>query len=440
MTETLSFDLLLIGGGQAAPPLARALAKAGKTVALAERKYLGGSCVNFGCTPTKAAIASARVAHLARRANDFGLRIPQVEVDFAAVIRRANEIALESRTGLDRSFENSTNPKLLRGHARFLGRNDAGFDVQVADTRVAAKQVVIDTGTRTAVPDISDLDKIDYIHAGNWLERTILPERLAVIGGGYIGLEMAQFYRRMGSQVVVWEGGPRIAKKEDEEVSAAIQQFLERDGIQFRLSAHIQSIDELNASDVFIATGRKPNTDDLGLDTVGVDLDRHGYIKVDGRLATNIAGIWAAGDAHVGPQFTHTAWDDYRILLSQIAGDGSRTTDRIVPYAMFTDPELGRVGITEREAREKGLKFRVARFEMNRNGKAREIGESAGFIKVLLEEGTENILGAAVLSVEGAELVHMYIDLMNAGKSSTVIRDAIHIHPTLAEAVQSAVS
>jgi len=354
MAETQNVDILIIGGGQAAPPLARALAKAGKTVALAERKYLGGSCVNFGCTPTKAAIASARVAHLARRANDFGLRIPQVEVDFAAVIRRANEIALESRTGLDRSFENSANPKLLRGHARFLGRNDAGFDVQVADRRVAVKQVAIDTGTRTAVPAIPGLDKIDYIHAGNWLERTVLPERLAMIGGGYIGLEMAQFYRRMGSQVVVWEDGPRIAKKEDEEVSAAIQQFLEREGVQFRLSAHIQSIGELNASGVFVATGRKPNTDDLGLDTVGVELDRHGYIKVDRRLATNVTGIWAAGDAHVGPQFTHTAWDDYRILMSQIIGDGSRTTDRIVPYAMFTDPELGRVGMTEREAREKG--------------------------------------------------------------------------------------
>jgi len=440
MTETLNFDILIIGGGQAAPPLARALAKAGKTVALAERKYLGGSCVNFGCTPTKAAIASARVAHLARRGSEFGLRIPHVEVDFASVIRRANEIALESRTGLDRSFENSTNPTLLRGHARFLGRNEGGFDVQVADTRVAAKQVVIDTGTRSDVPDIPGLDKINYLHAGNWLERNTLPERLAMIGGGYIGLEMAQFYIRMGSQVVVWATGPRIAPMEDEDVSAAIQQFLERDGIQFRLSAHIQSIDELNASDVFIAAGRKPNTDDLGLDTVGVDLDRHGYIKVDRRLATNAAGIWAAGDAHVGPQFTHTAWDDHRILMSQITGDASRTTDRIVPYAMFTDPELGRVGITEREAQEKGLKFRVSRFEMNKNGKAREIGEAGGFIKVLIEEGTENILGAAVLSVEGAELVHMYIDMMNAGASSTVIRDAIHIHPTLAEAVQSAVS
>jgi pyruvate/2-oxoglutarate dehydrogenase complex dihydrolipoamide dehydrogenase (E3) component len=417
--------------------LARALAKAGKTVALAERKNLGGSCVNFGCTPTKAAIASARVAHLARRASDFGLRIPHVDVDFPAVIRRASEIALESRTGLERSFENSENPKLLRGHARFLG---PGFVLQVGETRVTAKQVVIDTGTRTAVPDIPGLDKINYIHSGNWLQRTQLPERLAIIGGDYIGLEMAQFYRRMGSHVVVWERGPRIAMKEDEDVSAALQKFLELEGIQFRLGARIQSIDELKTTDVFLATGRKPNTDDLGLETVGVKMDQHGYLLVDRRLATNVEGIWGAGDCHVGPQFTHTAWDDYRILLSQITGDGSRTTDRIVPYAMFTDPELGRVGMTEREAREKGLKFRVACFEMSRNGKANEIGESGGFIKVLLEERTENILGAAVLSVEGAELVHLYVDVMNARASSTVIRDAIHIHPTLAEAVQSAVS
>ncbi len=437
MAGALNFDIVLIGGGQAAPPLARALAKAGKTVALAERKYLGGSCVNFGCTPTKAAIASARVAHLARRASDFGLRIPHVDVDFEAVIRRASEIALESRTGLDRSFENSGNPKLLRGHARFV---EPGFVLQVGEARVTAKQVVINTGTRTAIPDIPGLDKIKYLHSGNWLERTRLPERLAIIGGDYIGLEMAQFYRRMGSQVVVWERGPHIAMKEDEDVSAAIQKFLELEGIQFRLGARIQSIDDLNSPDVFIATGRKPNTDDLGLETVGTEMDQHGYVIVDRRLATNVTGIWAAGDARGGPQFTHTAWDDYRILVSQITGDGSRTTDRIVPYAMFTDPELGRVGMTEREAREKGLKFRVARFEMNRNGKAREIGETGGFIKVLLEEGTENILGAAVLAVEGAELVHLYVDVMNARASSTVIRDAIHIHPTLAEAVQSAVS
>ena len=431
------YDVLIVGGGQAGPPLARALAQAGKKVALAERKYLGGSCVNVGCTPTKAAIASARVAHLARRGADFGLRIPQVEVDFPAVLRRAAAVALESRTSLDKSFENSDNPKLLRGHARFIG---PGFELQVGARKVLAKQVVLDTGTRTTIPKIPGLENIAYLHSGNWLDSTALPGRLAMIGGSYIGLEMAQFYRRMGSQVAVWETSPRIAAHEDEEVSSAIQQFLEREGIEFHLNAQIQSIEQLHATDVFLATGRTPNTDDLGLETVGVETNPHGFVKVDKRLATNVPGIWAAGDIRGGPLFTHTAWDDYRILVSQISGDGSRTTDRIVPYAMFTDPELGRVGLTEHDAREKGLKSRVSKFEMKRNGKAREIGEPDGFIKVLLEEGTSKILGAAVLAVDGAELVHLFIDIMNAGASSTVIRDAIHIHPTLAEAVQSAVT
>ena len=431
------YDVLIVGGGQAATPLARGLAIAGQKVAVAERRYLGGSCVNFGCTPTKAAIASARVAHLARRASDFGLRIPQIEVDFPAIIRRAADIALESRTSLDQSFENSENPKLLRGHARFLG---PGFELQVGDARVSASQVVLNTGTRTAFPKIPGLDKIGCIHSGNWLEHPQLPQRLAMIGGSYIGLEMAQFYRRMGSRVTVWEMSPRIAAHEDEDVSAAIQQFLEAEGIEFRLNARISSVEQLGATGVFVATGRKPNTDDLGLETVGVAADPYGYVKVDKSLATNVPGIWAAGDIRGGPQFTHTSWDDYRILLTQMAGDKSRTTDRVVPYAMFTDPELGRVGVTEKEASERGLKFRAATFEMKRNGKAREIGESGGFIKVLVEEGTGKILGAAVLAAEAAELVHMYIDIMNAGASSHVIRDAIHIHPTLAEAIQSAVS
>ena len=455
--DALQFDVLIIGGGQAGPPLAGALAKAGKRVGLAERKDLGGSCINFGCTPTKAAIASARLAHLARRATEFGLRIGPIEVDFPAVLKRAREIAEKSRAGLDAWLGPLDNPTLLRAHAKFLGREGERFKLAVGDREVVASEVVIDTGTRSLFPPIEGLDRSAVIHAGNWLRQTTLPARLAVIGGGYIGLEMAQFYRRLGSEVVVIEGGAQIAGHEDPDIAAALQEELEKDGIDFRLSARVTRIDAgvkddrtlhltskigpiaLQASDIFVATGRQPNTDDLGLDQVGVELSK-GYVAVDERLATNIAGIWAAGDVRGGPMFTHTAWDDYRILESQLVGDKSRTTQRIVPYGVFTDPELGRVGMTETEARNAGHQVKIGRFELRKNGKAVEVGETAGFIKVVVDGKTDRLLGAAVLGAEAAELVHVYIDLMNADAPYRVIRDAVYIHPTLAEAVQSAVA
>jgi pyruvate/2-oxoglutarate dehydrogenase complex dihydrolipoamide dehydrogenase (E3) component len=377
---------------------------------------------------------------LARRGREFGLVIPTVEVDFPAVIERAQGVALESRHSLDKGLDGSQNPKLFRAHARLTGRTGDAFRVLIGDREIVAGQVVLNTGTRSRIPPIQGLDKLRYITADNWLSRSELPTHLAVIGGGYIGMEMGQFYRRMGAQVTIWQQGDRILEHEDPAISDAIQKFLEAEEITFQLNATIDSVDQLGTEDVFIAVGRTPNTDDLGLETVGVERDAKGYVKIDKRLATNVAGIWAAGDIRGGPQFTHTSWDDYRILLSQMHGDGSRTTDRIVPYAVFTDPELGRVGLTERELKEQGRKYELKRFEMKRNGKARELGEPEGFIQVLLEPGTGNILGAACLCADAAELVHMYVDIMNAGVSSHVIRDAVHIHPTLAEAVQSAVT
>jgi pyruvate/2-oxoglutarate dehydrogenase complex dihydrolipoamide dehydrogenase (E3) component len=453
--ESSYFDVLIVGGGQAGPPLASALASAGKRVGLAERKYLGGSCVNFGCTPTKAAIASARIAQLARRAGEFGLRVPSVEVDFPAVLARAKEIVQKSRNGLETWLAATGNLTLLRGHARFEGRNADGFRLRVGEAQVTAGQVVLDTGTRSLIPPIDGLDEIDFLHAGNWLDRPELPDALVVIGGGSIGLEMAQFYRRLGSDVVVVEGTEQIAGHEDADVASTLQHLLEAEGIGFRVNASIIRIEQagariavqlendaaaLRATHLFVAAGRRPNTDDLGLETVGLKTSQHGFIEVNERLATNVRGVWAAGDIRGGPMFTHTAWDDYRVLQSQLAGDGSRTTKRIVPYAVFTDPELGRVGMTERAAREGGRSIKTARFEMARNGKAVEIGETAGFIKVVVDTETDRLLGAAVLANDGAELVHVYIDLMNADAPCRVIRDAIHIHPTLAEAVQSAVS
>src|SRR5687768_12260022 len=454
MSEHESFDVLIIGAGQAGIPLAHALAKVGKRVGLAEREYLGGSCVNFGCTPTKAVISSARLVYQARRAAEFGLRIPTIEVDFQAVLERAKRILMESRNGLREGFEDSDNPKLLRGQARIESREDNRFRLSINDETISATQVVLDTGTRSLIPPIEGLADIDFIHSENWLEKTDLPKHLAIIGGGYIGLEMGQFYRRMGSLVTVIEESGQIAGREDEDVAKLLQQLLEKDGIEFQLNSRVKRVSSLNAdviltietrdgpqqfeaSHVFVATGRKANTDELGLETIGVGVSDDGIVKANERLETNVKDIWVAGDIRGGPMFTHTSWDDYRVLMSQLTGDGSHTTDRVVPYAIFTDPELGRVGTTENEARKSGKKIEVGRYEMKKNGKAREQGDTEGFVKVVVDTDTKRILGAAVLAVEGAELVHMYVDLMNAGAPYTVIKDAVHIHPTMAEALQS---
>ena len=452
-----SYDVLIVGGGQAGIPLAYALAAEGKRVALAERKDLGGSCVNFGCTPTKAAIASARLAHQARRGSEYGVEIPEVKVNFPAVIERAKNIAEASRGGIESGFADSENPLLIRGHASFEGRNEDGFRLQVGGETVTAEEVVLNTGTRSLIPPIDGLNEVSYIDAGNWLEHTELPEHIAIVGGGVIGLEMSQFYRRMGSRVTVIAGSSgRVAPQEDEEVSEAIQEILEDEGIEFRHNTRAERVEktgggikitlggdnpsELEATHLFVATGRMPNTDDLGLEKVSLKTTKKGIVEADERLKTSVEGIWVGGDIRGGPQFTHTSYDDNRVLLSQMTGDGSHTTNRVVPYAIFTDPELGRVGMTEREAREAGYEVEAMRYEVANNGKAAEIGETKGFIKVVADAPSGKILGAAVLSNEGAELVHAYIDLMNAGATLDVLRDAVHIHPTLGEAVQSAVA
>jgi pyruvate/2-oxoglutarate dehydrogenase complex dihydrolipoamide dehydrogenase (E3) component len=448
-----TYDVIIIGAGQAGIPLAWGLAGRGRRVALVERARVGGSCVNFGCTPTKAALAAARIAHLARRASVFGIRIDAVAVDFPAVLARANVVAEASRRGIDAGFEGRENPRLIRGHARLDGRDDAGFRVRVAERTLIARQVVLNTGTRTAHPPIQGLADVDFIHPGNWLRRADLPSRLAIIGSGAVGLEMAQFYRRMGSAVTVIDVAAQIAGHEDADVAGALQEVLAAEGITFRLDARIEAIlpkdeglvvrladGEIRASHLFLAAGRQANTDDLGLETVGVAVSERGIVQADARLATSVPGIWVAGDIRGGPMFTHASWDDHRILLSQIAGDGRRTTERIVPWVIFTDPELGRVGMTEAEARADGRRIKVARFAMQRSGKAAELGEAEGFIKVIADAANDRLLGAAVLAADGGELVHAYVDLMNAGAPYTVLRDSVQAHPTLSEAVQSAVA
>lgn len=455
MTKDNSHDLVMIGAGQAAIPLAHALAGAGMRVCLVERKHLGGSCINFGCTPTKAALASARVAYQARRAATFGLRVPVVEVDFAGVLVRAKSIVQQSRRSIKRGFENSGQPHLIYGHARLEGRDEAGFLIRVEDRLLTAKQVVLDTGTRSRIPTVEGIDKVKVITAGTWLDGTELPEHIVVIGSGSTGLEMSQFYRRIGSRVTVIDHNQQIAKDEDEDVAEVLQRSLAAEEIRFYLQTEVRQVKpdgnnlvlnlegnaptEIMASHLFVATGRRPNTDDLGLETIGVEVTDKGFVTVDARLSTNVQGIWAAGDVRGGPMYTHTAWDDYPVLESQIAGDGARTTERIVPYAFFTDPELGRVGLTEREARRSGKRIKVGRYDMKKNGRAAELGDTDGFIKVVVDADTDRILGAAALAAGGAELIHTIIGVMNARAAVATIRNAIHIHPTLSEAVQSAV-
>lgn len=452
----MDYDLIVLGAGQAAIPLARAAAGKGWRVAIAERKHLGGSCINFGCTPTKAAIASARVAHLARRAAEFGVSVSDVRVDFGKVLGRARAIVAAAQESLARGLHEA-GVTVLHGHARLTGHDGGVFTVAVDGQTVRAKRVVIDTGTRTTFPPISGLDGIDVIHAGNWLEHQQLPEHVVFAGAGTIALEMAQFYRRMGARVTVVGSKQQVAEREDADVAGELQRLLEGEGVAFQLGARVEAVSRegsslhvtarssegtktIIGSHLFVAVGRRPNTDDLGLEAVGLQADEHGVLKVDERLATAVPDLWAAGDVRGGPMFTHTAWDDYRVLESQLLGDGTRTTaGRIVPYGVFTDPELGRVGLSETEARKQhGDSVVVARFDMGNNGKAAGIGEASGFIKLVADKRDGGLLGATVLAADGAELLAAYITLMNAGVPLRSIADAIYPHPTLSEAMQSA--
>lgn len=450
----MDYDFLIIGAGQGGVPLANTLHKAGKRVALAEKAQLGGSCVNWGCTPTKAFIASAKQAFEARRAGEYGVRVSGVEVDFAAVMQRAQDIANTSREGLQKSFEAEDSPALLRGHARFMGQSDEGFELDVGGQTVKAKQVILDTGSSARIPDIAGLDGVSYIDARNWLDLRDLPEHLAILGGGYIGLEMAQAFRRLGSEVTVIEAGGQLAGKEDEDVAEAVRDVLTGEGVTVHLNTELKKVSEdgsgvrlelsrdgnqetLTASHLFVAVGRVPNTSELGLDAVGVETNEQGYVTVDKSLRTSAECIWALGDIRGGPMFTHTSYDDFRVIRSALLGDGSHTTDRVVPYAMFTDPQLGRVGLSESQARERGHKVKIATYDMSDSGKAFETGHTRGFIKVVVDDKTDKLLGAAVLAAEGAELVHTYIALMNADAPVGVYEDGVPIHPTYNEALHS---
>lgn len=441
-------DVLQIGAGQATSCVMNGAKEAGLSYRIAERKDVGGSCVNFGCTPTKAVLASARLLHLARRASEFGLRIPSAEANFPEVIAQARRLAENSRKSMTESLEEH----LIRGHARFVGKEGDRYRVQVGDQELLARYVVLDTGTRTKMPKVEGLEKVPCLDGANWIQHDDLPERLAILGGGYIAVEMGQFYARMGSRVTIIDRGHQILQQEDEDVAKAIQQALEKEGIEFLLKTSFDRVipanpgwrltcgpKDLEMDAIFVATGRLPNTGDLGLETIGLRPDEKGVLQVDAKLQTDAPGVYAVGDIRGGPMFTQTAWDDGRIVVSALTG-GNRTTEgRIVPYAVFTDPQVGHVGLSEREAKEKGVPYEVKHFAMDLNAAAQEERACEGFVKLLVEPGKDRLLGAAIVAEHAAEMIQAYAQILTAGGALGPLRDGVVTHPTYMEAVQNVI-
>jgi pyruvate/2-oxoglutarate dehydrogenase complex dihydrolipoamide dehydrogenase (E3) component len=445
-----SFDAIAIGTGQAGPPLAARLTAAGMKVAVVERDLFGGTCVNTGCTPTKTMVASAYAAHLARRAADFGVSIgTSVGINMKAVKARKDEVSGASRKSVEAWLRGMEGCTVIHGHARFL----APDIVQVGDTQLTAKRIFINVGGRALVPDMPGLDRVPVLTNTSLLNLDHLPRHLVVVGGSYVGLEFAQIFRRFGASVTVIEKGSRLIGREDEDVSAAIAEILEAEGIALRLGAECIRFEprgadlgvgvncsegepEVVGSHVLLAVGRRPNTDDLGLDAAGVATDAQGYITVDDTLATNVGGIWALGDCNGRGAFTHTAYNDFEIVSANLLDGASRkVTDRILGYALFIDPPLGRVGLTEAEAKAKGHKLRIGKRPMTRVGRAREKGETKGFMKVVVDSDTNAILGAAILGVGGDEAVHSVLEAMNARVTAKDYTRAMAIHPTVSELI-----
>ncbi len=441
------FDAIIVGAGQAGPPLAGRLTAAGQTVAVIERKLVGGTCVNYGCIPTKTLVASAHAAHLARRGGDFGIGTGEVTVDMAAVKARKDKISGGDREGLESWIEGMEGATLIRGHARF----ESPHTIRVDDRLLEADRIFLNVGGRAVAPDMPGLADVDYLTNVGILDLDVVPEHLVIIGGSYIALEFAQMYRRFGAEVTVVEKGPRLTGREDEDVSAAIKDILEAEGITIVVGAdaisfakHDKGIavtpregaEPIVGSHLLVAVGRQPNTDDLGLDIAGVETDGRGYIVVDDQLRTSAEHIWAMGDCNGKGAFTHTSYNDFEIVAANLLDDDPRrVSDRITTYALYIDPPLGRAGMTADEVRKSGRKALVGKRPMTRVGRAVEKGETQGFMKVVVDAETQEILGASILGVGGDEVVHLILDVMTAKLPYTAISRTMHIHPTVSELV-----
>ena len=442
------YDAIIIGTGQAGPALARRLVAADWKVAIIERKFFGGTCVNTGCTPTKALVASAYAAYLARRATDYGVTIGgPVGVDMKAVKARKDAVSLPSRRGVERSLKRLKGCTVLEGHGRFVGPKR----VQVGDEALTADKVFINVGGRSVIPPIPGLDQISYLTNSSMMDVDFLPPHLIVLGGSYVGLEFAQMYRRFGSEVTVVELAAHLIAREDEDVSRAVAEILKDEKIDVRVNSKVVAVgkhgndiavtletggtkSQIIGSHLLLAIGRRPNTDDLGLDKAGVATNSRGYIEVDDQLRTNVPGIWALGDCNGKGAFTHTTWNDYEIVAANLLdNEARRVSDRITAYALYTDPPLGRAGMTEADVRKTGRPALIATMAMEDVSRAFEKGETKGFMKILVDQETKQILGASLLGLSGDEAIHCILDLMYAKAPYTVLQRAVHIHPTVSE-------
>ena len=446
-TTTKHFDAIVIGTGQAGPSLAARLAGAGKSVAIIERDKFGGTCVNTGCTPTKTMVASAYAIHVARRGGEYGFAIGDMRVDMKRVKARKDAVAGRSSKGVEDWLRKTTNCTVIQGHARFQSSNT----VVVNDEVLQADNIYINVGGRASIPDIPGIHDVPFLTNSSLMGIDFLPAHFIIVGGSYVGLEFAQIYRRLGSEVTIVEMGPRLIGREDEDVSQAVREILEAEGIQIRLNAKCISLakhdggvavgitceegpPEVAGTHVLLAVGRVPNTSDLGLERAGVTTDHRGYITVDDQLQTNVPGIWALGDCNGRGAFTHTSYNDYEIVADNLFNaDNRRVSDRIQAYALYIDPPLGRCGMTDEEVRKSGRRTLIAKYPMSRVSRAYEKGETQGFIKICVDAETKQILGAAILGVGGDEVIHVLLDIMYAKAPYTIIQRAMHIHPTVAE-------
>jgi pyruvate/2-oxoglutarate dehydrogenase complex dihydrolipoamide dehydrogenase (E3) component len=445
----MDFDVIVVGAGQAAVPLVTRLAGRGKKVLLAERAELGGTCVNTGCTPTKTMIASARAAHVARTGGRLGVHAGPVRVDYPAVVARKDTIVKRWRDGVSKRLADAGDRlRLARGQARFVGERT----IEVAGERHRAPVVVLNVGARPVEPPISGLAALPWLDNGRLMELRELPPRLVVVGGGYIGCELAQAYRRFGSEVTIVDPAPHLLGHEDEEASSAIEDVFRGEGIGLRLGAKIASVGggpgrvtvslegggAIEGTHLLVATGRRPNTDDLGCDAAGVALDRRGYVTVDDRYATSAPGVYAVGDVTGGPQFTHVAWDDHRLLLDVLDGKPTRgRAGRVIPYTAYTDPQVAGVGLTEREAKAAKVRYEAATMPFGWIARAGETDETAGVVKVLVDPASGKLVGASIVGAEAGELIHVFAAVMQAGAPARTIVDMEMVHPAFAEGLQS---